>query len=237
MRLEQLFKQIERFMSENTVSDNRATVSTLLDILTIFSRNDIKQELLKELDRHSNVLSQISQTQGVDTVQLKSLLIDLETISNDLYASSGKIGLDLMQSELFKSISQRSSIPGGTCAFDLPEYHYWLQQSEKQRQYDLEQWFKPFETIQNAISIILQFIRESTDASMETADSGFFQQSLDHTQPFQLLRVGIDRSSPYFAEISGGKHRFTVRFMEADTTNRPSQTDKDIQFSLTRCMF
>ncbi len=237
MRLEQLFKQIERFMSGNTVSDNRATISTLLDILTIFSRNDIKQELLKELDRHSNVLSQISQTQGVDTVQLKSLLIDLETISNDLYASSGKIGLDLMQSKLFKSISQRSSIPGGTCAFDLPEYHYWLQQSEKQRQYDLEQWFKPFETIQNAISIILQFIRESTDASMETADSGFFQQSLDHTQPFQLLRVGIDRSSPYFAEISGGKHRFTVRFMEADTTNRPSQTDKDIQFSLTRCMF
>ena len=237
MRLEQLFKQIERFMSGNSVADNRATVSTLLDILTIFSRNDIKQELLKELDRHSNVLSQISQSQGVDTDQLESLLIDLETISNDLYASSGKIGLELMQSELFKSISQRSSIPGGTCAFDLPEYHYWLQQSEKKRQYDLEQWFKPFETIQNAISIILQFIRESTDASMEIADSGFFQQSLDHTQPFQLLRVGIDKSNPYFAEISGGKHRFTVRFMEADTTNRPTQTGEDISFSLTRCLF
>ena len=224
-------------MSGKTVSDNRATVSTLLDILTIFSRNDIKQELLKELDRHSNVLSQISQTKGVDTDQLENLLLKLETISTDLYASSGKIGLDLMQSELFKSISQRSSIPGGTCAFDLPEYHYWLQQPEKKRQYDLEQWLKPFETIQSALSIILQFIRQSTDASMETAGSGFFQQSLDHTQPFQLLRVGIDRESPFFAEISGGKHRFTVRFMEADTTNRPTQTSQDIPFSLTRCLF
>ncbi len=237
MRLEQLFKQIERFLCGNTVWDNRATVSTLLDILTIFSRNDIKQELLKELDRHSNVLSQISQTQGVDTRKLEDLIVDLDAISNDLYASSGKIGLDLMQSELFKSISQRSSIPGGSCAFDLPEYHYWLQQSEQSRQHDLEQWLKPFETIQNAISIILQFIRESTDCSMETADSGFFQQSLDHTQSFQLLRVGIERLSPYFAEISGGKHRFTVRFMEADTTNRPTQTDKNIQFALTRCLF
>ena len=72
MRLELLFKQIERFMSGKTVSDNRATVSTLLDALTIFSRNDIKQELLKELDRHSNVLSQISQTKGVDTDQLET---------------------------------------------------------------------------------------------------------------------------------------------------------------------
>ena len=35
-----------------------------------------------------------------------------------------------------------------------------------------------------------------------------------------------------FAEISGGKHRFTVRFLEPTEEERPSQTRMDVPFSL-----
>ncbi len=237
MRLEQLFLQIDHFMEGNSIWDSRAVISTLLDILTIFSRNDLKSEILKELDRHSSVLTRISQNQGVDLNKLKSILDELETISKRLYATSGKIGLSLMESELFKSISQRSSIPGGTCAFDLPEYHYWLEQKDSRRYKDLEQWIQPFTTIRQAIDLILRFIRQSSMPSQEIAESGFYQQSLDRGLPYHLLRVSIHQTLPYFAEISGGKHRFTIRFMAAIDSERPSQTNDNINFELTRCLF
>ncbi|MCI0653306.1 MAG: cell division protein ZapD [Methylococcaceae bacterium] len=237
LRLEQLFQQVDYFMVRTCVWDSRAVITILLDILTIFSRNDLKSEILKELERHSSVLAKISRSQGVDHEKLELTRHELDKISRELYATNGKIGLSLMENELFKSISQRSSIPGGTCAFDLPEYHFWLEQDEHRRHQDLLEWVQPFMSIRKAIDLILRFIRQSSIPTEEIANGGFFQQSLDRSLPYQLLCVSIVASMPYFAEISGGKHRFTVRFMTADKNERPAQTSKNIQFLLTRCIF
>lgn len=237
IRLEQVFLQIDHFMEGDTIWDSRAMITSLLDILTIFSRNDLKSEILKELDRHSTILNRISENQGVDVAKIEHILGELETISRSLYATNGKIGLTLMENDLFKSISQRNSIPGGTCSFDLPAYHYWLQQPDSRRKQDLEQWVQPFNTIRKAISLILRFIRQSSTPVHECAKAGFYQRSLDHTLSYQLLRVGIDPSLPYYAEISGGKHRFTIRFMTVSTSERPIQTSEDVPFDLTCCLF
>ena len=238
VRLEQLFLQLDHFLVGTTVWDKRAAVTILLDILTIFSRNDIKSELLKELDRHSKILNQISRTEGVDITKLEQILTELNKISKKLYDSSGKIGIAVMESELFQSISQRSSIPGGTCSFDLPAFHYWLEQDDELQNKELHQWIKPFANIRNAIDLVLKFIRQSSAPKQEIADAGFFQSSLDSSLSYQLLRVSIDKSMPCFAEISGGKHRFTVRFMNpSDENGRPTQNTNDIPFTLTRCLF
>lgn len=238
MRLEQLFEQLNHFLSGSTVSDRRAVISVLLDILMIFSRNDLKSELLKELDRHSKTLHLISNNQGVDTDKLNQILTNLKEISKKLYDSNGKIGVNIMESDLFQSISQRNSIPGGTCSFDLPAFHYWLEQDREAQQQDLSQWTKPLDNIRAAIELILGFIRQSSLPTEEIASAGFFQLALDKSQSFQLLRVAVDPSLPYFAEISGGKHRFTIRFMSPSSgITRPSQTTDNIPFSLTRCIF
>ena len=237
MRMEQLFQQIDHFMRGNSVWDNRAAISSLIDILTIFSRNDLKSEILKELERHVCVLSSLAEKERVDVTKLQKILSELKTISQQLYSTSGKIGLTLMDSDLFKSISQRSAIPGGTCAFDLPAYHHWLQQSDEQRREDLELWLKPFKDIRRAIDLVLHFIRNSSLPTHECAPSGFYQQTLDRSMPFQLIRVGIQNSLPYFAEISGGKHRFSIRFMAIESNSRPAQSKENIEFDLTRCIF
>ncbi len=238
IRLEQLFLQLHHFMKGTTVFDQRAAITVLLDILMIFSRNDLKSELLKELDRHSKTLNQIANSQDVDTTKLHQILDDLNVISKRLYEANGKIGINVMESELFKSISQRSSIPGGTCSFDLPAFHYWLEQDNISRQEDLAHWTKPFNDISSAINLILNFIRQSSIPTQELAEAGFFQLSLDKSQPFQLLRVSIEHSFPCFAEISGGKHRFTIRLMGSSSdNNRPRQISDDIPFQLTRCVF
>lgn len=237
MRLEQLFQQLDHFMKGNSVWDSRAVIDTLLDILAVFSRNDLKSETLKELDRHSSVLSKMARNhQDIDYGKLERILSSLDSISRELYETPGKIGISLLENDLFKSISQRSSIPGSTCSFDLPAFHYWLQMSDRERKADLERWVQPFQLIRSAIDILLNFIRTCAAPANELAAGGFFQKTLDHTLPYQLLRVGVGRSAPCFAEISGGKHRFTVRFMMPDPAQRPVQCPHDVQFQLTCCL-
>ena len=236
MRLEQLFQQIDHFMRGSSIWESRAVVSTLLEILSIFSRNDLKSEILKEVDRHAVVLNKMANNPKIDPSKLEKILVKLHAIGDELYSTPSKIGHTLMESELFKCISQRSSIPGGTCAFDLPSYHYWLQQDEVLRRQDLQLWMQPFETIRTAINLLLNFIRQSASPTLERGKAGFFQQNLDHNLPFQLLRVGLKRSQPYFAEISGGKHRFTIRFMTSNASERPTQTEDDVAFQLTCCL-
>ncbi len=225
-------------MAGSAIFDKRAAIGVLLDILTIFSRSDLKSELIKELDRHTKVLNHLVNSQNIDTHKLQETLAELNQASRNLYSANGKIGIKVMESDLFQSISQRNSIPGGSCSFDLPAFHYWLEQDQTQQQIDLERWTQPFSDIRTAIDLIMGFIRQSNMPSKETAKAGFFQLALDKTHPVQLLRVSIAAEQLCFAEISGGKHRFSVRFMKPSSDeNRPSQVSEDIEFWLTRCMF
>lgn len=236
MRLEQLFQQLSHFMKGASVFDKRAAIDSLLDILTIFSRSDLKSELIKELDRHAKVLSQLNNNDGVDNQKLQEILAELNQASRNLYNASGKVGASVMESGLFQSISQRSAIPGGSCSFDLPAFHYWLEQDQAQQQRDLERWMQPFADIRIAIDLILGFIRRSNVPQQEIAHAGFFQLALDKAHPAQLIRVCVPASLPCFAEISGGKHRFSIRFMVPSIEdNRPTQSQENIPFMLTRC--
>jgi cell division protein ZapD len=234
IRLEQLFQQFIHFSAGATAADKRAALSVLLDIIMIFKRNDLKSEVMKELDRDAKILSKIDDNQNAD------ILLELEQMSKKLHAVKGKIGTNVMQSDLFQSIAQRSAIPGGTCSFDLPEYHYWLEQDEAIRLKNLHQWSSPFDDIRIAIHSILNFIRTSNShsSSQEVALAGFFQIALDKDQSYQMLRVSVDKSIHCFAEISGGKHRCSIRFMNPSIGDvRPVQSTDNIPFTLSCCLF
>lgn len=240
IRLQQLFQQFQYHLTGKTQADKRAAISVLLDIMAIFKRNDLKSEILKELERQANVLSKIAQNQsdGVDTQKLQELLTQLRETSQKLYSATGKIGNHLTDNDLFQSIAQRSSIPGGTCSFDLPEFHYWLAQDESVYLQDLHNWSHPFVEIGEAIDLVLNFIRNSYTVTEEIAPAGFFQITLDTNLPNQLLRVSVDETQPYFVEISGGKHRCTIRFMQPSKGNqRPMQCNVNVPFTLLRCVF
>ena len=238
IRLEQLFRQLDHFMTGRTVWDCRAVVSTLIDIVGIFSRNDLKSEALQEIDRQTAVLNRMARlNEGVDQMVLAQVVARLESLSRGLYAVPGKLGGALMDNELFKGIVQRSSMPGGSCSFDLPAYHHWLEGDERARQADLESWIEPFRQTRATIDILLNFIRSSATPTREWATAGFFQKTLDHSLSYQLLRVAVPLDVPYFAEISGGKHRFTIRFMLRDAVLRPVQTTDEVEFLLTSCLF
>ena len=91
--------------------------------------------------------------------------------------------------------------------------------------------------IAQAIQMIPRLVRDSATVKPATAESGFFQKTLDSNHPCQLVRVAVDKTTPYYAEISGGRHRFTVRFLEfSNKDGHVRQTSNTIDFKLECCV-
>ncbi len=235
LRLDFLFKEADHALKDASEWGSRAAIDALIDILNVFVRSDIKSDLVKELERIASILTALEHRQGVNNEALGQILLDLERLSDLLQNQSGQIGNTLKDHEFLNCIRQRNSIPGGTCDFDLPAYHHWLHTSEERRRKDLSYWLGTLSPLKETATLLLHLIRESASRSEEVARVGFFQKSLDTETPFQLIRVSVPGDCPAYAEISGGKHRFSIRFMNADPDGHVSQVETDTQFSLLCC--
>lgn len=237
LRLEHLFLQTCYHLPLLEVWNSRAAIDGVLSITSIFLRSDLKGDLIKEVDRYRVALEKIGANQVVDIERLDDILGKLREIYTKLQSTNGSPGHKLRGNEFLMDIMQRSSSPGGNCAFDLPHYHFWLQKSAESRIKDLEEWMLIYQDFRDAVTIILTLIRDSASSTSAVARDGFFQQNLDPQAPTQMIRVSVPRDVDYFPEISGGRHRFTVRFMTASSGKRPVQLKEEVFFSLARCVF
>ena len=235
LRLEFLFRQARHSQRGEAVWDSHNTMITLLDILNIISRIDMKTEVLKELDRIIGTLTALSQTPNINHETLQQLLTTLSGFKAQLYSMEGPIAQELKENELFKLVMQRGGIAGGLCDFDLPAYRYWLKRPPEARIEDLKYWLSTLDTLRLSVELMLKLIRESAEPTSQTATNGNYQQNLATDTPFQLIRVFLPAESPYFVEISAGRHRFAARFMEATTNIRPAQTTSTVPFRLSCC--
>ena len=237
LRLEYLFKQASYHLPRESEWDSRATLTCILEILDIFGNTNLKSETLKELERHSASMKRHEQNPDIDHAQLSSLLSDISARMEGMHQVNGQIANQLKASEFLVSIRKRCAIPGGTCDFDLPAFHYWLKQPSKSRTRDLALWLGHFDAIGQAIQLILQLTRNSTAMQLTLANGGIYQRTLDPNRPCQLVRIALSPDLPYFAELSGGRHRFTARFMMFPNAEaRAKQTDQDVEFHLACCV-
>ena len=235
LRLEHLFKQAAYTLRGYSIWDSRSTLTSITSILDLLSRNDLKTELLKELERQEKTLSALADLPGVDKEQLSNILKQIQTSQQNILNFDGQLGQNIRDHEILNSLRQRSSIVGGTCDFDIPYLHYWLQQPPEYRIEKLEYWLEMLELISHPISLILDITRESSTPINTNAEAGFYQQNIDSNQPVQLIRVGLPQDSECFPEISAGKQRFSIRFMLSQDENRPIQSTDDINFQLICC--
>ena len=236
LRLEFLYQQMLYNGELETDWSTRATIATLLDILAILSRGDVRSDVHKELDHQLGILQQFHSQPGVDTGRLDTLIHNLSASREEL----GSIGTAFLQplkdSEFLSSIKHRSSIPGGTCEFDLPVYSHWLRQPYERRCRDLEQWVAAVRPVCDAVTELLWLIRESAEPVDKTAINGMYQHNMQKDAKCRLLRVSLDGDGTLFPEISGSQHRFTVRFLEWSSVERRAvQTGHDVPFRLSIC--
>ena len=236
IRLEFMFRQLKRHLNGDSLYDSHVAVSYLLEILNYINQQDVKKEALKELERISAALSPLLKSPKIEKDTLTVILAELNTFRGLFREIAGPIGKSLRDSEFIKVLMHRFAAPGGLSLFDPPVYSYWLRQPSEIRFRDLQEWFNVFENLNNAVSLILRLIRESATPRTMVAHNGVFQQNLDTKTPYQMIIVGLPLDSKYFAEISGGKHRVSIRFMDASTNPRPMQTSNDVEFQLSCCV-
>jgi len=236
LRLEFLFRQLKFNVEGESQWQCRAAIATLIDILYTINRGDFKTETIKELERQEASLTRLQQTPSVDHSLLNTILENLKGLKLHLRSIKGQIGCDIRENELIKHIMQHNTVPGGTCEFDIPVYHCWLQQSVSERRVKLNSWLESLEIVQLSVGFLLKLLRESATPQLETARAGNFQKKLATDNSYQLIRVTVAKDIKYFAEISGGKHRASIRFMQTSASSRPIQTEKDVKFQLSCCV-
>ncbi|MDX1656676.1 MAG: cell division protein ZapD [Candidatus Competibacteraceae bacterium] len=237
LRLEYVFQQIDRYRSGDSPWDSRQCLEGLLDLFNLIGRNEIKVELLKELDRHTTTLTRLKDTPGVDTQALEGFLSRLEQITSGVHGTDNLQFDEVRKNELLNAVRQRSTIPGGSCSFDRPALHHWLNHGFRERQRDLNGWLRPFQPLQEAVLLLLRLIRSSAVPSEEVAREGFFHKGLNGTAPNQLVQVLVEREHGVFPEISAGRQRVSVRFMEQpDPAHRPRPFGQDVPFRLVCCV-
>jgi len=236
LRLEHLFAAIEDGLNGDSEWHARNAIVSMLEVSDLLTRADIKGELIKELERHLGKISGLRNNPGVDENALERAIGGLEPLIAKLKSSDCHPGASIRNDELINQVKQRIAIPGGTCNFDLPAFHHWLSKSRAVRSAQIRGWLADLVVIQDAVAQALKMLRESSAVRQITTSDGLFQQQLDTSAQCQLIRVFLGGALDVFPEISGGKHRFVVRFFcQPETNGRPAQAREPVSFQLQCC--
>jgi len=239
LRLEFLFQQARHGISEGPPWGTRQAINSLLDLLTVLARGDVKSEVIKELDGYLTLMRRIEDTgdNDVNEERLSKVIHELEGHLEILQGLEHQPGHALRDHDFLNAIRQRSSIPGGACDFDLPSLHNWMLSSEDDQRSDLNQWYGELFQLDQAVQLALEILRNSANEEELVAEGGSYHQQLDSQRPIELLRITPVSHPGLFPEISGGRHRISIRFLEQpDWWGRPQQPPGDIEFRLACCI-
>lgn len=235
LRLEDLFIKVFYHVEVGHEFNHHCALISLLQILDVVDRADLKADLIQELERQRIGMQSLRGNPSIAQAKLDQILSEIEITTTKLKKDNVKLGQTLRDNEWLMSIKQRASIPGGVCEFDVPSYHFWLQTEVEKRKEDFEQWLKKLLPVSEAIGIILQILRGSGSTMEHTANFGSFQQMLNGSKPSQMLMIDLDDHVQVFPEISANKYAINIRFSQLDYIQKPKLCGQDISFYLTLC--
>jgi cell division protein ZapD len=238
LRLEHLFDQVLINIDSTSEWASRTAILSILETVNVIDRPDLKTKLTKALTQHASTLSQLEILPQVDSSKLRSVLGELDRLIDQLYATQGKIGQVLRTNEFLNNVRQHLYNPGGAVNFSNPALQLWLHSPSVNRIEDLQTWFKEFDQIRDVVGLLLRLTRESSVPIEKYADNGFYQQALDPNVSCELVRVAVPIQAKLYPEISVGRHRLSVRFLEPNCheQGRSKQANSNIKFKLTCCV-
>src|ERR1700716_2689597 len=172
LRLDFLYNQALYHTEIASQWGSRGAMGSLIDILAITTRGDVRSDVLKELERHLATLGEFQSKPGVDPERLRTLVGNLQRLRGELMNAGSAFLQPLRDSEFLSAIKHRSAIPGGTCEFDLPDYYYWLAQSDEARTRTFNQWLRIFRPLCDAIAELLWLPPQKGRKREEKAGAG-----------------------------------------------------------------
>ncbi|MDR1890546.1 MAG: cell division protein ZapD [Zoogloeaceae bacterium] len=238
LRLEALFDNVAHFSSLDGVAENHVALVNLFEVLDVVGRSDLKMDLIQELERQRQALLSFRNNPDISENALSCALYEIEQASAALFTMSGKFGQHLRDNDWLMSIKSRIYIPGGTCKFDLPSYHYWLSQPVATRRAALDHWTKRILPVRDALGIILRLLRSSGREEHLSARNGQYQRMLGNSggNASQMVRIVLARSEQAIPEVSANRYAINVRFMlPPEPDCKPRGCERDVEFDLAFC--
>jgi len=238
MRLSYLIKRFNFHLDNPTPENCQAAIVVLLELYNLSSRLDVKNAALHVLDVQTQAVRLAEDLDGIDKDRVKRILEKLEEKSKRLYSFRGQLGQHLKSHNFLNILKQRGAIAGGVNDLDIPLFNYWLNLPEDQRLEDLRSWARPYEIAFEAVELLMALIYQGISTSEEVAKDGFYQSTLSHEIDYQIISIGLEDDSVIYPEISAGKQRFSVRFVDASNLQeKGKQIVEDVDFTLTLYSF
>lgn len=232
MRLELLFDQLSIHKDMTDDRNIQPFFSTLYSTIEVLERNDIRGTLAFYLDLLEKSMLRWSSHPDIHNDSLQKNLQETVKLQSQISKMSKACQI-LKEDKFLASLRQRFGIAGGTCDFDLPQFHFWRLKPLAERQDDIQAWLTILAPLQQALNFSMLFIRESAEFAERDAPNGFFQGSCADT--VSLLRVKYDVDSGVFPTISGSNRRFAISFMRPDKSAVKTSVNDTIPFELATC--
>lgn len=229
LRIEFLLNQLE---SSRNITDSLSALTffrNAAELLDVFERGELRTEIVKELDKQQQKLRSWAEVPGVDREVVHKLHDSLKSRSSALMAAP-RMGQLMREDRLIGLVRQRLSIPGGCCSFDLPTLHIWLHIEQEKRDAQVAQWMASLSPIRDALTLILELIRQSGAFRHQTSLNGFYQ---DNAEGADLLRLQLALEDSLYPQVSGHKSRYAIRFLPLDSEH--GEVPARLDFQLACC--
>ncbi|XPF93896.1 cell division protein ZapD [Colwellia sp. RE-S-Sl-9] len=231
LKLEQLFKHLNMSSSSNISSSHITYFNALFSIIDTLERNDIRGDLIKELEKLEQNLVVWSQAPDIDTSLLEDNLKQTIALLCELKKTKQQ-WLDYREIKFLTGLKQRFAMQGGTCVFDLPQLHFWLSRDESLLFEEMNSWINLFSSITHSLCLILKFIRLRGEFECIKTDNGFYQ---DNGENILLLRIKTPNNANFYPTVSGNKFRYSIRFVVPCNEMGRRYLNQPTNFELAKC--
>lgn len=221
LRIESGIQQVRQQADLQDEARQHAFFSSLFALLETIERNDVRPDLLKDIDKAEQALAAQGKEEPSKGPALQAELFRVSKLSGNL-----------RDDKLLAPLRQRFLIPGGSCFFDLPQLQFWYSLPIEQRKQQIEVWLQELQLAEQAISYVLERLRCRGEFKPIKAIAGFYQSSTDQ---FELLRIRYDAKHGSYPTVSGNRYRYAVRFMQLSEQQGRTFSDKAIAFELACC--
>ncbi len=229
LRLEVLFHRYDWFCNQESPVAHQSAISALFDLLDATARSDLRNELIQALERQRQRL--VTAGPGFE-----ARLEEIEKVTALVASCVGKTGQSVRANQWLQLIRTRQSIVGGTCEFDLPQLHRWLNISPGERRAELVCYGETLDPIRQATLLLLTILREHPKAESLVAEKGIYQYSTRDFPNCALARISLPIDCPYIPEVSANKYMIWIRFSKPDEEHKLHPVrHTDIPFNLELC--
>lgn len=231
LKLEQLFIQAFDSLQYNLITSHSVFFNALFAIVDTLERNDIRGDLIKDLEKLEQSLVIWSQNPEIDNALLDENLKSTIHLSSHLKVASPQ-WTELKTDKFLAALKQRFAIQGGSSTFDLPQLQFWLHQPNPRLEKECSYWLSRLAHISSALSLIMKFFRQRARFKQISTENGFYQ---DSGEGLLLLRIKIANTLAFYPTISGNRFRYSIRFMTPCDDAGRKYVKQAITFQLAQC--